>query len=139
MLTATSTVKKQLELSSVTQEQSSTSETSGYEQEKQDQDKTKSLPREELVSLLSEFCCESLGRGVVGINELKDKLLLKQSSVVTDHPLRMCGVSDSLMLSAIDTCGAMQVGQAVGKRLYALTHGDKVGCNEHLLQFEQTG
>ena len=129
MLTSASTAKKQLELShapTITQTEQPPSNVEADNKKEKDKTLPKPLPRDELISLLSEFSRESLGRGVLGINELKDKLLLKQSSVGADHPLRMCGVSDALLLSAIDMCGAMEVGQAVGKRLYALTHGDKV-------------
>ena len=79
-------------------------------------------PSQELLDALMQFCREALGRGVMALTEIKNKLLLKQASLVGEHPLRSHGVSDSLLESALHAVGAMEVGQACGRRLFALEH-----------------
>ena len=81
---------------------------------------------EELQRTLVVFCQEALGRGIVAFSELRDKLLLKQTSVAQGHPLREYGVSDEQLESGLRLCGAVEVGQPLKKRLFALTHNDRV-------------
>ena len=81
---------------------------------------------QELERALVVFCQEALGRGIVGFSELRDKLLLKQTSVAQGHPLREYGVSDEQLESGLRLCGAVEVGQPFKKRLFALTHNDRV-------------
>ena len=83
-------------------------------------------PSTELEAALVEFCEEALGRGVLSLAAIRDKLLLKQTSVSQGHPLREQGVSDSQLESGLRLCGAVEVGQPVGRRLFALTHGNQV-------------
>ena len=83
---------------------------------------------EPLMDAVVMFCREALGRGAVGLGELKDKLLLKQTSVEVGHPLREQAVSEAMLEAGLRKCGAMEVGQPLGKRLFALTHEDKVSC-----------
>ena len=42
------------------------------------------------------------------------------------HPLREYGVSDEQLESGLRLCGAVEVGQPLKKRLFALTHNDRV-------------
>ena len=81
---------------------------------------------QELERALVVFCQEALGRGIVAFSELRDKLLLKQTSVAQGHPLREYGVSDEQLESGLRLCGAVEVGQPLKKRLFALTHNDRV-------------
>ena len=81
---------------------------------------------EELERALVVFCQETLGQGIVAFSELRDKLLLKQMSVPQGHPLREYGVSDEQLESRLRLCGAVEVGQPLKKRLFALTHNDRV-------------
>ncbi len=91
---------------------------------------TKSEPverSEELLTAVTEFCREALGRSVLGLTELKDKLLLKQSSLGGTHPLCGGGVGDIVLVEAVRTCGGLELMSGGGGRtLYALTHGEKV-------------
>ncbi len=83
-------------------------------------------PSSELMDAVAEICRETVGRGVVGISEIKDRLLLKQMSVEEGHPLREHGIPESLLESGLRLCGAMEVGMACGRKLFALPHDDKV-------------
>ena len=83
-------------------------------------------PSTELEAALVEFCEEALGRGVLSLAEIRDKLLLKQTLSSQGHPLREQGVSDSQLESGLRLCGAVEVGQPVGRRLFALVHGNQV-------------
>lgn len=93
-------------------------------------------PSSELSKSLVQFCTEALGNSVLGLQELRDKLLLKQASVEENHPLRLHGVPDSQLEEALSTSGAMEVGQPCNKRLFALPNGNKVCVNSiFFLQF----
>ena len=86
----------------------------------------KEEPSLELMDALVELCQETIGRGVVGLSEIRDKLLLKQTSVGEGHPLREQGIPDGWLENGLQLCGAMEVGQPCGRRLFAFTHDDKV-------------
>jgi len=79
-------------------------------------------PSQDLVDALMQFCREALGRGVLGLPEIKNKLLLKQASVPGEHPLREQGISEKLLESTLQEVGALEVGQASDRRLFALEH-----------------
>ena len=58
---------------------------------------------------------------MLGFPELKDKLLLYQAGASVQDPLRVYGVSDNSMESALQAVGAVEVGQASqGRRLFAM-------------------
>ncbi|XP_064406985.1 DNA-directed RNA polymerase III subunit RPC5-like [Halichondria panicea] len=80
---------------------------------------------EELLKAVTGFCREGLGRGVLGLAELKDKLLLKQSILGVDHLLCGGGVGDAILVEGVRACGALEI-TAGGRSLYAHTHGEKV-------------
>ena len=69
-----------------------------------------------------QFCREALGRGVLGLPEIKNKLLLKQAGVSGEHPLREQGISEKLLESALLAVGALEVGKMSDRRLFALEH-----------------
>lgn len=83
-------------------------------------------PSAELEAALVEFCTEALDRGVLSLREIQDQLLVKQTSVFSSHPLWEHGISEAQLESALRVCGAVEVGKPLGKRLFALTHGDQV-------------
>ena len=83
---------------------------------------------EELLKAVTGFCREGLGRGVLGLAELKDKLLLKQSILGVDHPLCGGGVGDAILVEGVRACGALEI-TAGGRSLYAHTHGEKVSIS----------
>lgn len=83
-------------------------------------------PNPELLEAVVHFCRETLGRGVVGLRDIRNRLLLKQGSVETGHPLREQGVSHTQLESGLKLCGAVEVGQPLGARLFALPHNDQV-------------
>lgn len=83
-------------------------------------------PNPELLEAVVHFCRETLGREVVGLRDIRNRLLLKQGSVETGHPLREQGVSDTQLESGLKLCGAVEVGQPLGVRLFALPHDDQV-------------
>lgn len=80
----------------------------------------------ELEAALVDFCAEALGRGVLSLREVQDQLLLKQTSISPGHALWEQGVSAAQLESALRLCGAVEVGQPLEMRLFALTHGEKV-------------
>ncbi len=86
----------------------------------------KSGSSEELLKAVTGFCREGLGRGVLGLAELKDKLLLKQSILGVDHPLCGGGVGDAILVEGVRACGALKLTAGGGRSLYAHTHGEKV-------------
>jgi len=80
------------------------------------------------VSFLVGLCQEAVGRGVVEMKEVKDLLLMRQleaepggSSGVPQE-----GVTDALLERALGMCGAVEVGQMHGKRLFARPMKDSV-------------
>ncbi len=81
---------------------------------------------DKLLSAVTEFCREALGHSVLGLPELKDKLLMKQSALGVTHPLCVGGVSDGVLVEGVKGCGAVELIGGGGKHLYALTHGQKV-------------
>ena len=83
-------------------------------------------PSSEMLHALKAFCREALGRGILGIPELRDKLLLRQTGARPGDPLRAHGVPDTLLEWALASVGAVEVGQPSGRRLFALeTTGDQ--------------
>lgn len=89
---------------------------------------------EPLTDAVADFCRDALGRGVIGLGDLKDKLLLKQISVGAGHPLQQ-GVSDAVLEGALGLLGAVEVGQPLGKRLFALPHNDVVTKNLQVFHY----
>lgn len=89
----------------------------------------------ELEGALVAFCREALGRGVLSLSGLQNKLLLKQTSVMAGHPLGEQGVSDSQLEEGLRLCGAVEVGQPLGIRFFALTHEDQ--CRGTILEMYQ--
>ena len=89
-------------------------------------------PSSEMLHALKAFCREALGRGILGIPELRDKLLLRQTGAGPGDPLRAHGVPDTLLEWALASVGAVEVGQPCGRRLFALETtadpSDKVTC-----------
>lgn len=86
-------------------------------------------PSGEQLDAVVEFCSEALGRGVLSLLDLRNRLLLKQTTLASESPshvLSQQSVSDKLLEEGLSRCRAMEVGQACGKRLFALTHGDPV-------------
>ena len=86
-------------------------------------------PSDEQLDAVVEFCSEALGRGVLSLLDLRNRLLLKQTTLASECPLHVLSqqsVSDKLLEEGLARCGAMEVGQASGKRLFALAHGDPV-------------
>ena len=82
-------------------------------------------PSSEMLHALKAFCREALGRGILGIPELRDKLLLRQTGAGSGDPLRAHGVPDTLLDWALASVGAVEVGQPSSRRLFALeTTGD---------------
>ena len=87
------------------------------------------LPSPEHLAAVAEFCVEALGRSVLSLTDLRDRLLLKQTTLAGESPLHvLCqqGVSDHLLGEGLRLCGAVEVGQPWNKSLFALTHGDPV-------------
>ena len=89
-------------------------------------------PNSDLSESLVQFCVEALGNGILGLPELRDKLLLKQASVEENHPLRLYGVPVSQLEEALSACGAMEVGQSSNRRLFALPNSNKVYIYIHI-------
>ena len=91
-------------------------------------------PSTGLMDALGAFCRHALGHGVLGLQELRDKLLLHQVGGSDHDPLRTLGISDSLLVTALHNVGAVEVGQMCGRRMFALEHTgdhtDKVGHTE---------
>ena len=86
-------------------------------------------PSDEQLDAVVEFCSEALGRGVLSLLDLRNRLLLKQTTLASESPLHVLSqqsVSDKLLEEGLTRCRAVEVGQACGKRLFALTHGDPV-------------
>ena len=83
---------------------------------------------QEQMDALVEFCTNTLGKGVLSFKDVKDRLLLLQSSTAMEgrHPLVGEGVSDSTLETALRLCGAVEVGQPCQMRLFALQQDDKV-------------
>lgn len=93
-------------------------------------------PSDEQLKAVVDFCSEALGRGVLSLLDLRNRLLLKQTTLASESPLHVLSqqsVSDKLLEEGLARCGAMEVGQPCDKRLFALTHGDPVSpvlpCN----------
>lgn len=83
----------------------------------------------EQLEAVVEFCSEALGRGVLSLLDLRNRLLLKQTSLAGEtqgHVLSQQSVSDRLLEEGLGRCGAIEVGQPCNKRLFAFTHGDPV-------------
>ena len=83
----------------------------------------------EHLAAVADFCVEALGRSVLSLSDLRNRLLLKQTSLAGESPLHvLCqqGVSDHLLGEGLRLCGAVEVGQPWNKSLFALTHGDPV-------------
>ena len=80
----------------------------------------------ELSDTLVSFLCETLGRSVLSFGDVRDRLLLKQMSAEPGHLLREGGVSDAQLEAGLRLCGAMEVGQSQGRRMFALTHNNEV-------------
>ena len=83
-------------------------------------------PTSEQLSAVVEFCSEALGRGVLSLHDLRNRLLLKQTSLAGESPLHVLsqqGVSDKLLEEGLRLCGALEVGQPCDRRLFALAHG----------------
>ena len=90
---------------------------------------TQESPSPEHLAAVAEFCVEALGRSVLSLTDLRDRLLLKQTTLAGESPLHvLCqqGVSDHLLGEGLRLCGAVEVGQPWNKSLFALTHGDPV-------------
>lgn len=86
-------------------------------------------PSSEHLAVVAEFCRAALGRGVLSLTDLRNRLLLKQTSLTEGSPLHVLsqqGVSDHLLGEGLRWCGAVEVGQPWNKSLFALTHGDPV-------------
>ena len=86
-------------------------------------------PTPEHLEAVSEFCVEALGRSVLSLTDLRNRLLLKQTTLAGESPLHLLcqqGVSDHLLGEGLRHCGAVEVGQPWNKSLFALTHGDPV-------------
>lgn len=72
------------------------------------------------MGFLMNLCQEAVGRGVVGMKEVKDQLLMRQleagpgSTAVPQE-----GVSEVLLERALELCGAVEVGRPAGKKLFA--------------------
>ena len=93
------------------------------------------MEEEEPVDMLfvMDVCREAMGRGVVGIGEVKDRLLLRQLEPDPGREGQMGkgtsyrrGVSEALLERGLQLCGAVEVGMPSGKRLFALPLDDKV-------------
>jgi hypothetical protein len=86
-------------------------------------------PSPEQLAAVAEFCVEALGRSVLSLTDLRNRLLLKQTSLAGESPLHVLsqqGVSDHLLGEGLRHCGAVEVGQPWNKSLFALTLGDPV-------------
>ena len=86
-------------------------------------------PSPEQLAAVADFCAEALGRGVLSLTDLRNRLLLKQTTLAGESPLHVLsqqGVSDHLLGEGLRLCGAVEVGQPWNKSLFALTHGDPV-------------
>ena len=86
-------------------------------------------PSPQQLAAVSEFCVEALGRSVLSLTDLRNRLLLKQTTLAGESPLHVLsqqGVSDHLLGEGLRHCGAVEVGQPWNKSLFALTHGDPV-------------
>ena len=89
------------------------------------------FPASEQLDAVVQFCSESLGRGVLSMLDLRNRLLLKQTTLSgepNEHVLSQQGVSDRLLEEGLMRCGALEVGQPCNKRLFGLAHGDPVSC-----------
>ena len=86
-------------------------------------------PSPEQLEAVVSFCSEALGRGVLSLPDLRNRLLLKKTSLSVESQVNLLsqqGVSDRVLEEALSLCGAMAVGQPCNKKLYALSHGDPV-------------
>ena len=89
-------------------------------------------PSPEQLEAVVHFCSEALGRGVLSLADLRNRLLLKQMSLSVEgaesqvNLLSQQSVSDRVLEEALSHCGAIEVGQPCNKRLFALSHGDAV-------------
>lgn len=96
--------------------------------------KTKQLvkqepPSEEQMDAIVEFCSEALGRGVLSLIDLRNRLLLRQTTLASESPLHVLSqqtVSDRLLEEGLVRCGAVEVGKPCNKKLFALSHDDPV-------------
>ena len=73
------------------------------------------------LSFLVGLCREAVGRGVVGMKDVKDVLLMRQLEAGPDSSpgVPQEGVTDAVLERALGMCGAVEVGQMYGKRLFA--------------------
>ena len=72
------------------------------------------------MAFVVDLCQEAVGRGVVGMKEVKDVLLLRQLEAGPGNDaIPQEGVSEALLERGLEICGAIEVGKAAGKRLFA--------------------
>ena len=96
---------------------------------KQEQPVKQEPPSSEQLAAVAEFCTESLGKGVLSMADLRNRLLLKQTSLAGESPLHVLsqqGVSDHVLGEGLRLSGAVEIGQPWNKSLFALPHSDPV-------------
>lgn len=84
------------------------------------------------MAFVVDVCRETIGRGVVGMGEVKDRLLLRQleadprGNKEGHRAVSRGGLSEAVLEHGLQLCGAVEVGKLSGKRLFALPLDNKV-------------
>lgn len=72
------------------------------------------------MAFVIDLCQEAVGRHVVGMKEIKDILLRRQMEAgLQNYAIPPEGVSEALLERGLEICGAIEVRQPAGKRLFA--------------------